>query len=452
MAREQITRLVTLGAAAIALVVVVLVLFTGGSTYVVNAQFQDAGQLVAGDLVTVAGHKVGSVGNISITNHGLADVKLNISDKSIDPLSSTTTATIGQLSLTGITNRFVSLGPGIGGSDIPDNGVIPVEQTKGIVDLDTLLDALTPSVRTSLQKFFKTGAYLVSQPTASQLNELSEYLNPAFSQVSNLGAEIVSDKYALDRLVGHTARLTEPLANETSQIQGAVTNTANVLGEIAAQRVALSDGISRAPAVLKQTTSTFVRVDTTLGDLDPTLSALQPVAPKLAALLRTVAPFAADLKPTVTDIRQLLPETNAALTAFGPQAAAAEPALTSLTKALTAITPILTGLRPYVPDFVAGFFNGVGGSTGAAYDANGHYLQVRLAVSGNSSALDGVLNVLGDAVSSLGVLNGTTFTNTQPCPGGGTIPSADGSAPWNDPDTDASVGALCEPSDNQPVS
>ncbi len=449
MAREQVTRLITFGAIVLAVVVIVLVLFTGGSTYVVNAQFQDAGQLVAGDLVTVAGHKVGSVGAISITNNGLANVKLNISDKSIDPLSSNSTATIGQLSLTGITNRFVSIGPGVGGSHIANNGVIPVTHTKGIVDLDTVLDALTPSVRKSLAQFLKTGAYFVSGSTPSQFNELAEYLNPAFSQVSNLGAEIVSDKYALDRLVGNTAQLTEPLASETPQIQGAVSNTSKLLGEIAAQRVALSDGISRAPAVLKQVTAVFGRVDTTLDDLDPTLSALKPVAPKLASLLRAVAPFAANLKPTIAGIQQILPEADTALKDFVPASAKSDPALTSLVKALTGITPILTGLRPYVPDFVAGFFNGVGGSTGAAYDANGHYLQVRLALSGGAGTLDGLLSALGDTVSDLGTLNGATFTNTKPCPGGGVIPSADGSAPWNDPDTDASVGTLCIPADDQ---
>jgi phospholipid/cholesterol/gamma-HCH transport system substrate-binding protein len=448
MAREQITRLVAFGALVLAVVVVVLVLFTGGSTYVVNAQFQDAGQLVAGDLVTVAGHKVGSVGSISITRNGLANVKLNISDKSIDPLSTNSTATIGQLSLTGITNRFVSIGPGVGGSHIANNGVIAVSHTKGIVDLDTVLDALTPSVRKSLQQFLKTGAYFVSGKTAGQFNQLAEYLNPAFSQISNLGAEVVSDKYALDRLVGNTATLVAPLAAETPKIQGAVANTSKLLGEIANQRAALSDSVSRAPAVLKQVTTTFGRVDTTLDDLDPTLRALKPVAPKLASLLRAVAPFAANLKPTISGIKVLLPETNEALKNFGPAATNAEPALASLVKALSGITPILTGLRPYVPDFVAGFFNGVGGSTGAAYDANGHYLQVRLAIGGSGS-LNGILSLLGATISDVSNLSGAKFTNTQPCPGGGVIPSADGSAPWNNPDTDASVGTLCLPADNQ---
>ncbi|HET9074212.1 MAG TPA: MlaD family protein [Solirubrobacteraceae bacterium] len=449
MPREQITRLVTVGALVLALAVVAIILFSGGSTYVVNAEFADAGQLVSGDLVTIAGHQVGTVGPISITHDGLANVQLDLTDPSVAPLSSTSTATIGQLSLTGVTNRFVSLGPGVGGTGIPNGGTIPEVQTKGIVDLDMVLDSFTPQVRRSLQRFLRTGAYFVGQPTAAQLNRLALYLNPALSQISTLGGEIVSDKYALDRLVGTSARFTAPLAAESTQLQGAVSNTSQLLGEIAAQRAALADGIARAPAVLHQTTRVFGRLDTTLNDLNPTLAALRPVAPTLASLLRAVAPFAHNLRPTISAIRGLLPPADRALRSFVPAAAKADPALGTLSGALRGITPILTGLRPYVPDFVAGFFNGVGGSTGAAYDANGHYLQVRLAVSGANGSLDGLLSLLGTTLGKLGTGSGGSFGRTRPCPGGGTIPSQDGSAPWLNADSAPSLGALCVPADDQ---
>src|SRR5436305_368394 len=183
---QQLARAAALAALAIALVAVIVVLATGGSTYVLNAQFSDAGQLVRGDLVTVGGHRVGSVGAIKLSDNGLAQIELEISDNRITPLRRDTIASIGQLSLTGVANRFVALTPG-GGAPISSGGILPPTQTRGIVDLDTVLDALTPRIRASIQRLLATGAYFFSRPTASQLNQMERYVNPAFSQLAQLG-------------------------------------------------------------------------------------------------------------------------------------------------------------------------------------------------------------------------------------------------------------------------
>jgi phospholipid/cholesterol/gamma-HCH transport system substrate-binding protein len=438
---------VALGALTIAAVVIALLLFTGGSNYVLHARFSDAGQLVAGDLVTVGGHPVGSVGGLSITSNGQADVQLNISDSSVTPLRLGTVATIGQLSLTGVSNRFVSLTPG-GGEPIANGGTLPATRTRGIVDLDTLLDSLTPQVRDSFQQLIKSGAYLMSGTTPPQLNEASHYLNPALSQSAALGAEIVADKFALDRLVSSTADVATTLASRDADLSGAVINTAATLRQVASQRTALQDLLGRAPAVLNQGTGVLADVNYTLGVLNPVLTDLRPVAPRLGNLLRAIVPAAANAIPTVKAVAALLPNAKAALAALPPVVAQAVPAVNSLGAALPPITPVLAGVRPYAPDVVAGFFGGVGGYSGGYYDANGHY--VRISPLFGPGGFSGVLSILNGVLNQLPAFNGTRFGVLAPCPGGVVEPSPNGGNPWNNPDLQPGTGTVCNPANNHP--
>lgn len=445
MAREQLARIAALGAIAIAVVVVAILLLTGGSNYVLHAEFTDAGQLVGGDLVTIGGHPVGSIGSLSITPNGLADVELDITNSSATPLRSGTIATIGQLSLTGVSNRFVSLTPGAG-SPIKNGGVLPPQQTRGIVDLDTVLNALTPQVRTSLQRILKTGAYLMSGSTPAQFNAMIHYFNPALSQATALNGEIVADKFALDRLVSSTAGVASALAARDSDLGGAVTSTAATLREVASERTALEDAISRAPGVLSQGTGVLTDVNYTLKVLNPVLTELQPVAPRLASLLRIVVPTAANAIPTIKGVAALVPSAKRALTALPPVAKKAIPAINSLAAALPPVTPILAGIRPYAPEVVAGFFGGVGGYGGGYYDANGHY--VRISPDFGPGSFSGLLGLLNGVASSLPGLNGTRFGLLAACPGGSVEPSPNKGNPWTNPDVPANTGNLCNPAND----
>ena len=80
-------------ALAIGAIALVVVLLTGGHDYTVTADFQNASQLVTGNLVTVGGDKVGTVQSIDLGPHGDALVKFTV-DSDYAPLPQGTTAQI----------------------------------------------------------------------------------------------------------------------------------------------------------------------------------------------------------------------------------------------------------------------------------------------------------------------------------------------------------------------
>jgi phospholipid/cholesterol/gamma-HCH transport system substrate-binding protein len=444
----QPVRLVAPLALIVAVVALALLITGAGATYVLHAQFYDAGQLVRGDRVTVAGHQVGSVGAITLTRHGMADVELDIGDGSLTPFREGTMATIGQTSLTGVANRFVGLTPGAG-LPIPSGSTLPPTQTRGIVDLDTLLNSLTPRVRTSLQNLLHAGAYLVAQPTASQLSAGFLYSEPAFSQSAQFGGELAASRTALSQVVSATSRVAGALAAHNQQLGGAVHELAATFRDIGTQRLALADAIARSPAVLAQASHVLRNLGGTLGVLDPTLIHLRPVSSRLARLLSALLPAAANAIPTLNGLRALLPGAETALERFPAVERRATPAVASLRRALHGILPSLAALRPYVPDVVGGFFSGVGGATSASYDANGHYLHGEATIQGGGSSLTGLLNLLGGQTGSLGPFNGERIRLLAPCPGGGGPPAPDRSNPWTSPDLIPGTPAICKPANDQ---
>jgi ABC-type transporter Mla subunit MlaD len=326
---------------------------------------------------------------------------------------------------------------------MPSGSTLPTQFTSGIVDLDTLLNTLTPRVRTSLQKVIKTGAYLLSGSTPQSFNQSIHYFNPALSQTTALGSEIVADKFALGRLVSSTADVATALAQRNADLAGAVSSTAAALRQVASQRAALQDTLTRAPGVLSQGTGVLADVDYTLRVLNPALRDLGPVAPRLTTLLQKLVPAAAGAIPTVQGVAALVRPAEQALTELPGVVKKAIPAVNSLGAALPPITPILAGLRPYAPDVVAGFFGGVGGYSGGFYDANGHYTRVGLEMGPGS--FSSLVSLLNGVVSQLPAFNGTRYGLLASCPGGAVEASPNGGNPWTHPDVLPATGSICNP-------
>jgi phospholipid/cholesterol/gamma-HCH transport system substrate-binding protein len=424
--REQRRRLIIGGALGLAVLAVLVVLLLSGSSYEIRAQFPDAGQLVNGNVVQVAGRKVGSVTDISLNDSNQAEIKLKITDGEFEPLHEGTRATIRAIGLSGIANRYVELRPGPSSApELRDGAVLKVTETRPYVELDAILNALDPKSRRNLQSLIQSGAETF-HGTTKDANRSFHYASPAFSQLRALGDQIVADQGALETLISGSERVVSALASRQGALDRGIGSTAATLRAVASEQADFEDALARSPDVISRAKRTLADLHEAMAEIRPTLQAAQPGARPLARVIRNLAPAVRHGRPVVADLRALLPSLRQAMLKLPALTNVAVPALDSAVRTTIGLQPISEGLRPYTPDLIAGL-GGFGGYSSGYYDANGHFTRIGAllgqdSLAGLASLVPPGLNV-GDLVGYRTGLN-------ERCPGGAVEPAADNSNPW----------------------
>jgi phospholipid/cholesterol/gamma-HCH transport system substrate-binding protein len=388
----------------IAVIAVAIIVLGGGSDYTIKAVFQNASQIVSGDLVEVSGTGIGTVSNIRLTPNGQAELTLDIKDKHFSPLRRGTTATIREVSLSGIANRYVNLMLGPGGQPgIPSGGVLPTTATTSEVDLDQIFNTLDTKTRKGLQRVIQGSAAQYAGKGA-EAQKAFVYLNPAVATASVLFSELNRDTGKFTNFIVKSGNLFTDLSERSSDLSGLIQNLGQTTSALAAQRTSLGSAIQRLPGFMSLADTTFVNLRSALNDLQPLVDVTRPVAPKLQKLLVQLRPLANDAVPTVRDLANIVSKPGADndltdLTRLGVPLADATVrninangksrpgAFPVSTTALNQSTPELAFARPYAVD-LTGWFEGF--SHPGIIDANGA-----------SSRIVGVFNQLGAADSGI---------------------------------------------------
>jgi phospholipid/cholesterol/gamma-HCH transport system substrate-binding protein len=418
---SRVGRVAAIGAVLVAVVLVGIVLFRGGGGYTVSAVFQNAGQIVKGNLVEVAGVQAGSVKGISITPNGQAKITFSV-NKDYAPLPANTKAVVRQASQSGYANRYIELqlppGSHKGLPTIRNGGTLTEAQTVSTVDIDQLFNTLDPSTRKALQDFFKGSAAQYAGVT-KQANIGLHYLNPALSTSSRLFNELNRDTPVLEHFLGDSAHLVTAVAQKSNDLAALVQNLNATTAAIGSQKAALADSIGRLPDFMRNANTTFVNLRAALNDVDPLVNASKPVAKKLKPFLDQVQPLARDAKPTVHDLNQVIrqpgqnndlveltqtltPLAHIAVDTAQRNGANRAGSFPESTKALTDSAPVIAFGRPYTPDLF-GWFDDF--STTGDYDALGQISRTQT-VFNTTSADTSVLNSLGLGGSGLPTVPG----------------------------------------------
>ena len=235
----------------------------GEEPYKVRAIFDNAGFVIPGEDVKVAGVKVGKIDSLDVTRTSRPSSCSTSRTRPTRTSAATPSASIRPQSLIG--EKFVeceptqarqaerraaaarwrrsTTGPGEG------QYLLPVEQTTKPVDLD-LINNITrePQQRAAVDHPQRARAP-ASPAAASDLNEVIRRANPALKEVDKVLEILASENETLQQLAVDGDTVLAPLARERRRVSSALENSAEVAEATAERRDDLEADIERLPAV-----------------------------------------------------------------------------------------------------------------------------------------------------------------------------------------------------------
>lgn len=430
---------------AVATAVVASSLLSGANEYRLHARFADAGQLIEGAAVRIAGRKAGTVERLELTADGQVDATLSVG-ASDAPLHVGTHARIRATGQAGLANRYVELTPGPMATPALRNGAtLSTAWTDGIVDLDALFDVMDPRMRSAVRRLVAGATQVFAGSGSSTFNAMLRRMDPAMTAVASVSTDLSADEHALRTLVRDSSIAAAALAHRRVALERSVERSAGALQAIAQRRDDLAATLRETGPALIAARTTLRNVASTTQRLRPTLRDLPPAAAPLRDALRTATPAMRAARPVFTELRRQLPDLRAGFALVRRVAGPIIAALQATGRAAGDSAHIVRGLRIYGADFVLGVTNGLAGIITSNYNRVGHYGRLNFVENPQTVAAGAPAGLLSQVPLVPGVLSTRTGI-TALCPGGNQPPAPDGS---NRVVVDR---ALCDPAQSIPAS
>ena len=437
-------RLIAAGAIAFAVIALLAIWVMRDSSHEYKLVFDNAGQMVKGDLVRIGGTPVGEVNAIELTDDGQAELTVGVDDE-FAPLHSGTTATIRWQGLIGTANRYVDISPAPNfKAELDDGATIQGDKTESIVEIDQFFNTFTPKTRGGLEHFIKGFAdWYAGQETNA--NASAKYFPPTFSQATKLFNELNRDSEQFEALLVETSKAMGAIEERSADLTGLVDNAGTTAAALSADTESLNRVLVDLPPALRQGAKTFVSLrGPAIDDLERFVVESEPSAKVLPAFLRRFGKLTGETVPIFSELRKMFNGPGAGndihdtMVDLPPLARMADKAFPRASKSLRDSTPVWGFIRPYGPDLSA-WLRSFGGAM-APYDINGHYartIPVFDAFNFTDDADGGSLTP--KPAAERGSSPYLSTGNLRRCPGSAAPPAADGSSPFVD------IGELANP-------
>jgi len=284
--------------------VVVLVARSGDEPYRVRAIFDNAGFVIPGEDVKVAGVKVGAIHAVEVTPDFKAAVVLQIDAPGYRDFRADASCIVRPQSLIG--ERFVECTPtrkrAVGAeppralaaiADGPNEGqrLLPVQNTQKSVDLDLLNNIMRRPYAERLSLILsELGTGLAGR--GEDLDGVIRRANPALRELDGVLRVLARQNADLEALAVAGDQVMAPLARERRRVSSSIENMGEVAAATAERRDDLEAGLQRLPRFLAELRPTMTRLGALADEMTPVVTDLGDVAPELNRLLLELGPFA----------------------------------------------------------------------------------------------------------------------------------------------------------------
>ena len=275
-----------------------------------NAQAVTPGQ---GQTVTVAGVKVGEIGEVRLEG-GVAVVRMDLTSEDLGSVYRN--ARLLLRPKTGLNDMSIALDPGTPDRSLPRDGALghgdrlPVWNTLPHVNSDEILAALDADTRDYLVTVATAGGQGLHR-RGGDLRRIIAASEPTFARTARVMRALADRRRRVARLVTNLRLLARATASQDRELASLVTGATATFETIAGREAELGDAVERLPGALSATNRALVGTRELAVDLEPALSALRPTVRGLGPALVDVRPLLRDATPVVRDdLRPLVREAR----------------------------------------------------------------------------------------------------------------------------------------------
>lgn len=302
----------------------------------IDAIFDNASFVNAGQDVRVAGATVGKVSKVVLTKDRKALISMEV-ENDFAPFRQDADCTILPQSLIG--EKFVECDPGKPAAAVlakrpgQDAPTLPIDNTHSPVDLDLVVAMFGQPTNVRFQLLMNEfGAGLSTR--GKELDDSIRRANPTLKYAKRTLDVLNQDKQALGRIVEASDEILTELNDREDDLTGTFEASADVLKVTSDYRVQLDRAIRDLPPTLQEIKPALRSLRDLSGDVTPTLVSLRQAAPALRTLSGDLGPLSDAARPA---LRQLARTSNVGV----PILQRSQAQLDSLQAAVASLTPIV---------------------------------------------------------------------------------------------------------------